>query len=191
MTEVSVTLHGLSFNKLENLAVLLAGPDGKSIVLVASYDRVPPGTRPYSLSDATWTFKDPTASLGCFEAEGAFPTSQGVKNAANCLLAPFPAPAPAPPYSEMLRDVSDEAAGGGVWSLYVYGYSGGEGVIAGGWSVRIERHPIATLPVPPVNRVLPSISGRRRSDTRCGVNPGRGSGYQCHRPSAISGFGMA
>jgi hypothetical protein len=50
MTDVSVTLHGLSFNRLEDLAVLLTGPNGKSVVLMASYYRVPPGGRPYAVS---------------------------------------------------------------------------------------------------------------------------------------------
>jgi hypothetical protein len=156
VTKVSVTLHGMTFNKLEDLAVLLTGPNGKSVVLMASYDR----GRPDAPSDATWTFEDQSQSLRCSEAEGLLPSSAPAYRPINCgLLAPFPAPAPEGPYSDELHGLGNGDAGGGEWSLYVYGYSGGEGVIAGGWSLRIERHEAAILPEPPHNIVLPSISG--------------------------------
>jgi hypothetical protein len=159
-TKVSVTLHGLSFNNLEDLAVLLTGPNGTSVVLMASYDRVPPGGRPETLSDATWTFEDLTQTLRCPEPEGTFLSGGGSDSPVNCgLLAPFPAPAPEGPYSDELDGLANSSAGGGVWSLYVYGYSGGEGVIADGWSLRIERQPAGILPEPPHNMALPSISG--------------------------------
>jgi hypothetical protein len=155
-TKVSVTLHGLSFNNLEDLAVLLTGPNGKSVVLMASYDR----GRPEAPSDATWTIGDQVESPECPEPEGTFSSGPGSNSPVNCgLLAPFPVPAPEGPYTDELDGLANGSAGGGVWSLYVYGYPGGEGVIAGGWSLRIERQPVAILPELPHNMVLPSISG--------------------------------
>jgi hypothetical protein len=174
VTNVSVTLHGLTFSNLEDLAVLLTGPNGKSVVLMASYGGgAPPGGRPDAPNDVTWTFEELAQSLRCVEPEGTFPSDSGSDSPVNCgLLAPFPTPAPEGPYNGSLDRLGNDSAGEGVWSLYVYGYSGGEGVIAGGWSLSIERQPLGLLPVPPVNTALPWVSGKAIRGQALSCEPG-------------------
>lgn len=169
ITKVSVTLHGLTFSNLEDLAVLLTGPSGNSVVLMASFDR----GHPNASSDAMWSVEGLADGHACPIPEGTFWTGSGSNGPVDCgLLAPFPAPAPEGPYTGSLDTVGNSNAGEGVWSLYVYGYSGGEGVIANGWSLRIERRAVATLPVPPVNTALPSISGIARVGQMLSCEPG-------------------
>ncbi len=177
--KVTVTLHGLSDENLDDMAVLLVGPSGGGVVLMASYD----GGRANAW---TVTFEEAAPPLEC-EPVG-FPTGSGV-GPHNCgLLAPFPIPAPAGPYGYLLEALGND----GVWSLYVDNDSGTqEASIAGGWSLRIE-----TLATTPYNTARPTISGTGQPGQTLSCEPGSwlglpppsAFGYQWQRDgSSIAG----
>ena len=152
-TEVTVTLHGVSHENLQDLAVLLVGPGGsRGVILMASYER---GSASYTVSNATPTFGDQGEIVECSLREGLLPTFPYERKYEpfNCgLAAPFPVPAPKEPYGYSLE--AEET--NGIWSLYVDDDLGEqEGSIAGGWSLHI--HTLGVLP--PTNYALPSISG--------------------------------
>jgi hypothetical protein len=142
-TEVEVALWGLRETDAEGLEVLLVGPTGGRIVLMASYE---PG-RHIALDDSAWTFRTLTHRVQCPDPEGTFNPS-GATEPFDCgLPAPFPTPAPEGPYAERLEDLGDGGSSG-AWSLYVANDANdGEGDIAGGWSLRLH-----VTPAVPVNQ---------------------------------------
>jgi hypothetical protein len=149
-TNVAVTLHGISHQDIEDLAVLLVGPNRNGVVLAASYNQ----GRHEVWSNRTLTFEDLGEPVECPEPEGTF-KGGSVWGPFDCgLLAPFPSPAPAGPYNHLLRDLATGGADG-TWSLYVDNDAGEqEGSLGQGWSLRIQ-----TLTSPPFNVAPPSISG--------------------------------
>jgi hypothetical protein len=116
-----VTLYDVQFDNADNLDILLVGPTGRKILLMA--DAGGPGGL---LTPATITFKDSagvvlpnssTINTGVYEAT-SWESGQ----------TSFPAPAPAAPYSEPgstvggtpnLSSVFGGTPSNGVWSLYV------------------------------------------------------------------------
>ena len=85
-TNVSVTLHGLSHQNIEDLAVLLVGPNGDSVVLIASYAK---GLREV-WSNETLTFDEFGESVECPEPEGTFKTGRVWKPSASRSRGPVP-----------------------------------------------------------------------------------------------------
>jgi hypothetical protein len=138
-TNVAVTLHEVSDPDSEDLAVLLVGPSGHGLVLMASYEQ----GRHQRLNDTTWTFETFAQPIRCPEPEGTFPSGHTFAPFDCGLADPFPAPAPAAPYEGVLEALGNN----GVWSLYVVNQPGGEeGRIAGGWSLQIASQPIGSGP---------------------------------------------
>jgi hypothetical protein len=138
-TAVAVTLHEMSDNDAEDLAVLLVGPNGHGVVLMASYEQ----GRHDHFNDTTWTFETFAQRIGCPEPEGSFPTVTTFAPFDCGLSTPFPAPAPQESYGGALEALGNS----GVWSIYVDNAAGGqEGRIAGGWSLQVDTHPWPTPP---------------------------------------------
>jgi hypothetical protein len=138
-TQVAVTLHDVSDPDSEDLAVLLVGPSGHGVVLMASYE----DGRRQSLNGATWTFESFAQPIECPAPEGAFATGNTFAPFDCGLPDPFPAPAPPAPYGGMLESLGSS----GVWSLYLDNQPGGEeSRIAGGWSLRIAIQPSGSFP---------------------------------------------
>jgi hypothetical protein len=163
--EVRVTLHRLSHEDIEELAVLLVGPNGSGVVLMASYE---PGRHLAWPNESDWIFEDFAQPVRCPEPEGTFRTSDKVRPF-NCgLLAPFPTPAPAEPYGSQLDSLGNYGDPNGAWSLYVDDAFGAHrGSIIGGWSLRIE-----TMTWGPFNLIPPSISGIGQPGQTLSCEPG-------------------
>jgi hypothetical protein len=138
-TKVAVTLHDMSDTNSEDLAVLLVGPSGHGVVLMASYEQ----GRRQRINDATWTFESFAQQIACPAPEGTFPSGSTFAPFDCGLPDPFPVPAPPGPYGGTLEALSND----GVWSLYVDNQPGGEeGRIGGGWSLQIATQPLGFVP---------------------------------------------
>ncbi len=134
ITNLMVTLHGMSHTDPGNVNVLLVGPGGQAVVLMS--DTV--GNNP--MSDLTFTLSDqalyPLPPPGYALLDGTFQPTDYAPNHTNPLYA-FPPPAPAPPYTTNLSTF-DGLLPNGAWSLFVSdGGAGDSGQIADGWSLAI------------------------------------------------------
>lgn len=129
LDKVTVTLHGLSHTYPEDLDVLLVGPQGQNVLLMAA---VGEGN---DLNAVTLTFDDDAAaSLPVFSAI----TSGAYRPTDASLGAALPSPAPSGPYGTSLA-VFEGTDPNGVWSLYVQDtYPGDLGALANGWSLSLQ-----------------------------------------------------
>lgn len=149
---VRVTLFDVSHNFADDIDVLLVGPAGQNIILMAdaggTTGLTSPSTPTFVDSASQFLPDSSTISTGIYK-----PTSwePGQPN--------FPAPAPTGPYNEpgntsggpTLASVFNLGNSNGTWSLYVRNDGGGtSGTISGGWGLEV-------LP-PTVSSV--SLSGR-------------------------------
>lgn len=141
LTEVEVTLWGLKDSNAEGLQVLLVGPGGNRIVLMASYE-----VGRHVTLNTDWSFVTLSQRVQCPEPEGMW-RGAGATEPFNCGLSePFPEPAPPGPYVERLEDVGNGGATG-EWKLYVANdASDGQGTVATGWSLKLHVTPIVRLP---------------------------------------------
>jgi subtilisin-like proprotein convertase family protein len=140
LSNVSVTLCGFSHTYPHDVAVLLVGPRGQKVVVMAN-------SGGYGVSDVTYTFNDYAATALTEYPSG--PTPSGTYKPSDCGsgIATFPAGAPAGPYQTVLA-ICNGASPNGVWSLYVQDdYYGDFGSIANGWAVAFN---LLTLPQAPV-----------------------------------------
>jgi len=133
ITNLAVTLHGMSHTYPGDVNVLLVGPGGQAVILMS--DTV--GNNP--MTDLTFTLSDqayyplPRSSP---LLDGTFRPTDDAPNHTNPAYA-FPSPAPAPPFSTILGTF-DGLSPNGTWSLYVYdGGTDNGGQISGGWSLAI------------------------------------------------------
>jgi subtilisin-like proprotein convertase family protein len=127
-SNVSVNLNRLKHDWYDDIDILLAGPEGQSVLLMS--DAGDSCNRETNL-----TFNDRSPALpdfGCPFASDAYRPSNYETYPDN-----FPAPAPAPPYSDHLSAFNSTDPNG-TWSLYVvddYGIFTGR--ISGGWCLNI------------------------------------------------------
>ncbi len=146
ITSVSVTLSNLSHNYPADLAIVLVGPLGQNVILMAN------AGGGYGLANATLTFDD-AASL-------PIPTNQitaGTYRPAAYSPPALPSPAPLPPYGADLS-VFAGTNPNGMWSLYVYDDAPGDsGSISQGWYLTIAT---ASPPPPPKLESRPLASGQ-------------------------------
>lgn len=122
---MTVTLNGYSHAYTDDVSVMLVGPGGQSIVLMAGA-----GTGD-TVSGLTLTF---APDAGATLPNASAPTSgTWLPTVFNGIA--FPAPAPAPTTTEMTSFKG--ATANGVWTLYVYDIfaNADGGSIAGGWSI--------------------------------------------------------
>ena len=140
ISDVNVTLSHVASTYTRGLDVLLVGPHGQTVVLVADagYDT--------SLSSVVLTFDD--AASAQIPAVGNFQT--GTYEPSNLDAFDGTTPAPAGPYGSTLS-VFDGTDANGAWNLFVFSdVSGGAQSIEQGWSLDI-----ATIPAPTVTSFAP------------------------------------
>lgn len=147
ISDVNVTINGLTTARPRDIDVLLVSPGGLKFVLMADTGQL------CAVSNANITFDDGAASLlpenltGC---PPGTPISTGTFRPTNYIFGvevdTFPAPAPAAPYNlpaptgaATLASTFNGTAPNGTWNLYVADDSlgGGASTIAGGWSIDI------------------------------------------------------
>lgn len=138
ITDVDVTLHGISHTWIDDLDILLVGPTGRTVMLLSDAG----GASDFNAS--TVVFDDePSRAVpdnGLPAALRFQPTSYEPTSDA------MPAPAPAPPaggtYGKILS-VFDGTSANGTWKLFVRDDSNiDSGQIAGGWSLEITASPV-------------------------------------------------
>jgi hypothetical protein len=141
LSQVSVTLSGVSYRYSQDIDALLVGPGGQSLILVANLGPSTGGS--VAASDSTVSFSDagtlPTATTPWGSSSTFKPVNFGGFNET------WGAPAPAGPYGDpgtlgtgaTLGSQFDGVSPNGTWSLYVITTSAGDGTgaIAGGWCV--------------------------------------------------------
>ncbi|MGQ0625862.1 MAG: hypothetical protein ACT4PP_14585 [Sporichthyaceae bacterium] len=144
ITDVDVTVKGLTHTYPSDIHLLLVGPAGQSVLLMAHCGGMMP------VSDRRFTFDDEADAelphqdyLNSGAVRPADPNSGG---RGACLGSPVSAPAPAPaPGSGYGSDLSvfDATDPNGIWDMFVFDdfsdLDGGE--IAAGWSLRIRTAP--------------------------------------------------
>jgi uncharacterized repeat protein (TIGR01451 family) len=135
--QVAVTLSNVNHTYPADLDVLLVGPRGQSVVLMASA-----GDR-FGLTNTTITFDDraaqPVPAADLIQGEAYQPASYNP-------AVTFAEPAPAGPYGAVLAEFAGMNPNG-TWSLYVTDHQAGDaGNVFSGWSLAL------TL-ISPVNRL--------------------------------------
>lgn len=136
VTDVNVTLTGVSHTFPDDIDILLVGPGGQTLVLMSDCGGGP------DITGITLTFDDAAATLlpdATLIAAGTYrPTNYGTGDT-------FPAPAPAGPYNDpatagtaTLASVFNGISPNGTWGLFVVDdVTGDIGGISGGWSLDI------------------------------------------------------
>jgi hypothetical protein len=132
ITDVNVSINGLSHTTPDNLDFLLVGPGGEKIMLMSD------AGGPHNIVNLTLTFDDEALGFpanGSALVGGSFKpvnyTGNGGPNDG------FPAPAPAGPYGTLLS-IFDGTNANGDWQLFVVDdQANGAGSIANGWSIEI------------------------------------------------------
>ncbi len=127
--KVTVTLNQLSHTFPEDVDVLLVGPAGQKVLLMADAGAA------FAVNGVTLAFDDSAATNLPFAGQivsGTFrPTDFAPGDS-------FPAPAPAGPYASALAAFNGTNPNG-TWSLYVFDDATGDsGAISGGWSLDIQ-----------------------------------------------------
>ena len=156
VSDVNVTLTGVSHTWSDDVGVLLVGPGGQSTILMADSG----GSD--DMNGLNLTFDDAAAgSLPDFSqiAGGTYAPTVGTTQIGSTVGGcphEFPAPAPAGPYGSALSEFNGTDPNG-TWSLYVTDDTAGDvGQISGGWSLEITAatydftgffQPVDNLPV--------------------------------------------
>ncbi len=139
VTNLRVTLNGLTHADTRDIDVLLVNPNGSSLILMSDAGNT-------AASNVNLTFEDAAASSlpqGSALVSGMFkPTDVFVSGA---VLDFFPAPAPPRPYFEATSGLNsfNNSSPNGDWQLYVVDDLGNaaSGTISGGWSLDITTAP--------------------------------------------------
>lgn len=127
--KLTVNLVGVSHTWPDDIAILLSGPAGQNIVLMA---RAGGNT---ALQNLNLSFDDGAAQA--LPDQSAISSGLYKPSVYGGALA-FPVGAPAGPYSSLLGSAIGTSPNG-VWSLYVMDMMGGDGgAIVGGWSLTIQ-----------------------------------------------------
>src|SRR5206468_3603477 len=133
ISNVTVTLRGLSHTFPDDLDILLVGPGGQTLMLMSDA-----GGGPTSLNNVTFTLSDLAATAvpdnGPLTAGTFKPVDYVSADGADT----FSAPAPAGPYGTNFA-VFKNLAANGAWSLYVMDDGPGDsGSFSGGWSLTVS-----------------------------------------------------
>jgi len=130
ITDLNVTLNGLSHTFINDVGALLVGPGGQSVVL---FDAVGGDT---AVTNVNLTFDDQASqSLSC-----TGPITSGTFKPTNCITSPpdvFPPPAPGLPYGSTLAGFNGTNPNG-MWRLFINDFEPPDsGTIAGGFGLQI------------------------------------------------------
>jgi CSLREA domain-containing protein len=142
MTDVKVTLFGVSHTFPDDIDVLLVGPGGQKFLLMSDV-----GDNP-NLNNRTFTFSDSAASFmpdapSTAIASGTYkPTNYDASQQNDDFDAPAPAPpffSPGPAGTDTFNSVFAGGDANGTWSLYVRdAFAGSDnGVINAGWKLEV------------------------------------------------------
>ncbi len=146
LSNLTVTLSGVTYSESQDIDALLVGPGGQSLVLVAAAGPNSGG----ALSNVTLTLADGSATTlaqsAVWGAPGATVTSKPVNYGG--LNETWGSPAPSGPYgnpgpsgggSATLGNTFDGINPDGTWSLYLITTAAGDGTgsIAGGWCANV------------------------------------------------------
>jgi hypothetical protein len=136
--KLTVTLSNLSHTAQSDVNVLLVGPQGQAVYLIAG----PNGTMDFThvtltLDDSASSYIPSVCTSGRYKPTGYYPEIHDAYPV-------FPSPAPAGPYSADLA-VFRETDPNGAWSLFAMDDEKEDsGVIEGGWSLSFEKeYPVA------------------------------------------------
>lgn len=136
VTDVNVTISGLTHEFPDDVDILLVGPGGQNVVLMADTGGDPNIFAP----GVTLTFDDAASGSLPDNAQivsGTFKPTRGTILGGGNALTNFPAPAPVAPYGSVLS-IFNTTSPNGTWNLYVADDSSGDsGSIATGWSLDI------------------------------------------------------
>jgi len=140
VSNVTATLRGFRHSYPHDVGVLLVGPGGQKIVLMAD-------SSTYGVVGMNYTFDD-NAATGLVEYP-AGPNASGTYKPSNCGSGDptFPAGAPAGPYGTALA-VCNGANPNGTWALFVQDDAYGDsGSVANGWSLGFNLFTPPPIPV--------------------------------------------
>jgi large repetitive protein len=139
VTDVNVTISGLSHTWPDDIGLLLVSPAGQSVILMTDSG----GNALTPASDITFTFDDaasgPVPDNTALVSGSTYRPSQGTNaDGPNCRApASFPGTAPAGPYGTSLS-VFNGTNPNGDWQLYVIDDSFGDAGSITGWSLDIS-----------------------------------------------------
>ena len=128
ISKLTVTIDDFSHTSPQDVDLLLVGPTGRSVLLMSNVGEEP-------VNDATFTFDDSAANLiplnpGPADGGTYRPTD------VDAFEVPFPAPAPAGPWSSVLGTFNGTSANG-QWNLYAVDDAPVDVGTISGWSLAI------------------------------------------------------
>jgi subtilisin-like proprotein convertase family protein len=160
ISDLKVSISGLSHASLSDVDILLVSPNGKGLVLMSDVGLGAAGVDLIFDDAAASTIPGTTVFSGSYK-----PTDQNGENTADT----FPAPAPLRPYHSANSGLSNfnNFSPNGEWRLFVVDDNqNAAGSISGGWSLDITTVP--AVPAPPASCSAPTFSP---TNFPTGVNP--------------------
>jgi subtilisin-like proprotein convertase family protein len=155
VSDVNVTLSGLSHGWPDDVGVLLVGPQGQNTILMADTGS---GTGGTPVSGVNLTFDD--AASGPLPdtsqlSSGTYQPTRG--SASECYMpSSLPAPAPAGPYGSPSLSVFNGTNPNGTWQLYVIDDADTFGGSISGWSLDISATTPTDTTAPTVTTSTPT-----------------------------------
>jgi subtilisin-like proprotein convertase family protein len=144
VTDVNVSLFGLTHDSPRDVDILLVSPDGQKMILMSDV------SNGQSIQDVNLTFDDSAAQFIASNAKLQSGTYKPTDIDLGRTVDTFPSPAPTGPYSSTLAAFNGSNANG-IWSLYVVDDAHlGEGTITG-WSLSIRTTADNDLPALTLN----------------------------------------
>jgi subtilisin-like proprotein convertase family protein len=145
VSDVNVTLTGLTHTWPDDVAVLLVGPQGQKTILMSDAG----GNSANAVSDVNLTFDD--AASGAIPdagpvSSGTYQPTRGIENSSCIVPGSFPDPAPAGPYGSPSLSVFNGTNPNGTWQLYAMDDTLGDVGSITGWSLNISTEEDTTPP---------------------------------------------
>ena len=180
VTKVAVRLNNMTHTYPDDIDVLLIGPGGRRVVLMSDAGSSPSSANP--INNVTLTFDDTVATAIPDSNQIATATYKPANYVSGGNTSDF-FPGLVQPFTNVSLSIFNGTDPNGVWSLYIVDdSSGGQGNIAGGWSLFV------TTTDSPVSPADVSVVG---SDAPDPVNSGSDIIYTLHvtnnGPAAASG----
>ncbi|HTI98954.1 MAG TPA: protease pro-enzyme activation domain-containing protein [Dongiaceae bacterium] len=127
ITKVTVTLNGLTHTYPSDIDVLLVGPQGQTVMLMAD------AGYSFSINDVVLTFDDAAASAVPFSGQ----ITSGTYRPSSYASDVFSSPAPSGSYGSSLAAFTGQDPNG-AWSLYIQDFAPGDvGSLVQGWTLNL------------------------------------------------------